>query len=62
MPGKRMNSQARGLVANLIQYFTAEKENSGPVISLNAIQQVNYNMSQQHQISFIFITLKLNNT
>lgn len=41
MPGKRLNSQARILVGNLISYFTSEKENKGPLISLNAVQEVN---------------------
>lgn len=40
MPGKHLNSQARQLVANLISYFNAEKENSGPLISINAVQEV----------------------
>lgn len=41
MPGKRLNSQARGLVAKLLDYFMAEKEDVGPLISVNAVQQVN---------------------
>ncbi|KAJ8942070.1 hypothetical protein NQ318_004095 [Aromia moschata] len=39
MPGKRLNSQAREIVAKLLNYFMAEKENLGPLISVNAVQQ-----------------------
>ncbi|KAL1488687.1 hypothetical protein ABEB36_014486 [Hypothenemus hampei] len=33
MPGKILHSQARNLVANLLEYFEAERDNKGPLIS-----------------------------
>ncbi|KAL1488382.1 hypothetical protein ABEB36_014856 [Hypothenemus hampei] len=39
MPGKTLHSQARNLVANLLEYFEAERDNKGPLISVNAVHQ-----------------------
>lgn len=39
--GKALNSQSQQLVLNLLEYFEREKENHGPLISLDAIQEVN---------------------
>ncbi|KAJ3655698.1 hypothetical protein Zmor_014818 [Zophobas morio] len=39
MEGKRLSSRAQDIVFNLIEHFALEKENGGPLISLNGIEQ-----------------------
>ncbi|KAJ3660114.1 hypothetical protein Zmor_004584 [Zophobas morio] len=39
MPGKPLSSRAQDMVSNFIEYFALEKENGGPLISLNPTEQ-----------------------
>ncbi|KAJ3663128.1 hypothetical protein Zmor_007437 [Zophobas morio] len=39
MEGKRLSSRAQDIVSNFIEYFALEKENGGPLISLNGTEQ-----------------------
>ncbi|KAJ3659332.1 hypothetical protein Zmor_011022 [Zophobas morio] len=39
MTGKRLSSRAQDIVSNFIEYFALEKENGGPLISLNGTER-----------------------
>ncbi|KAK4880524.1 hypothetical protein RN001_008670 [Aquatica leii] len=39
MPGNRLNSQSREMVIHLLAYFQKEKENGGPLESVNSVQE-----------------------
>ncbi|KAJ3655656.1 hypothetical protein Zmor_014777 [Zophobas morio] len=39
MTGKRLRSRAQVVVSNFIEYFALEKENGGPLISLNGTER-----------------------
>ncbi|KAJ8914684.1 hypothetical protein NQ315_017383 [Exocentrus adspersus] len=39
MPGRANNGQSRQLILNAIDYFTREKGNSGPLVSVNEVHQ-----------------------
>ncbi|KAJ3655350.1 hypothetical protein Zmor_014484 [Zophobas morio] len=39
MTGKRLSSHAQDIVSNFIEYFALEKENGGPLISLNGTER-----------------------
>lgn len=42
MPGKQLKLQSQEFVVKLLQYFQSEKENGGPLISVNCVQEVKY--------------------
>ncbi|KAJ8914403.1 hypothetical protein NQ315_017497 [Exocentrus adspersus] len=48
MPGRAINGQSRQSILNAIDYFTREKENSGPLVSVNEVHQ---RVAQALQIS-----------
>lgn len=39
MPGKQLNSQSQELVLKLLHYFEMEKENGGPLVPINCVQE-----------------------
>ncbi|KAJ3666152.1 hypothetical protein Zmor_001606 [Zophobas morio] len=39
MTAKRLSSRAQDIVSNFIEYFALEKENGGPLISLNGTER-----------------------
>ena len=39
MPGSVLHKTAKNLVLNLLEYFQNEKDNGGPLLSVNSVQE-----------------------